>query len=49
MYRLEAVLMPRFIAARGVKRYPQDLGLGEKLGMNAKIYGRIALDLATRS
>jgi hypothetical protein len=49
MYRLEAVLMPRFIAARGMKRYPADLGLGYKLGMNLKIYGRIALDLATRS
>lgn len=49
MYRLEALLMPRFIAARGMKRYPAGLGLGEKLGMNLKIYGRIALDLVTRS
>jgi hypothetical protein len=49
MYRLEALLMPRFIAERGVKRYPANLGLGEKLGMNLKIYGRIALDLVTRS
>lgn len=49
MYRLEALLMPRFIASRGMKRYPAELGLGYKLGMNAKIYGRIALDLATRS
>jgi hypothetical protein len=49
MYRLEALLMPRFIAARGMKRYPEDLGLGDKLGMNLKIYGRIALDLVTRS
>jgi len=49
MYRLESVLMPRFIAARGVKRYPADLGLGDKLGLNARIYGRIALDLVTRS
>jgi hypothetical protein len=49
MYRLEALLMPRFIARRGVKRYPVELGLGEKLGMNLKIYGRIALDLVTRS
>lgn len=49
MYRLEALLMPRFIAARGMKRYPADLGLGEKLAMNLKIYGRIALDLVTRS
>jgi hypothetical protein len=49
MYRLEALLMPRFIAARGMKRYPPDLGLGHKLGMNLRIYGRIALDLVTRS
>jgi hypothetical protein len=49
MYRLEAVLMPRFIAARGMKRYPAELGLGEKLGLNLRIYGRIALDLVTRS
>lgn len=49
MYRLEALLMPRFIATRGMKRYPAELGLGEKLGMNARIYGRIALDLVTRS
>jgi len=49
MYRLEALLMPRFIAARGMKRYPEDLGLGYKLGMNLKIYGRIALDLVARN
>lgn len=49
MYRLEALLMPRFIAARGMKRYPADLGLGYKLGMNLRIYGRIALDLVTRN
>jgi hypothetical protein len=49
MYRLEALLMPRFIAARGMKRYPADLGLGYKLGMNARIYGRIALDLVARN
>jgi hypothetical protein len=49
LYRLEAVLMPRFIATRGMKRYPAELGLGYKLAMNLKIYGRIALDLATRS
>lgn len=49
MYRLEALLMPRFIAARGMKRYPDEIGLAYKLGMNLRIYGRIALDLATRS
>jgi hypothetical protein len=48
-YRLEALLMPRLIAARGMKRYPEDIGLAYKLGMNLKIYGRIALDLVTRS
>jgi hypothetical protein len=49
MYRLEALLMPRLIAARGMKRYPDEIGLAYKLGMNLRIYGRIALDLATRS
>jgi hypothetical protein len=49
MYRLEALLMPRVIASRGMKRYPADLGLGYKLGMNARIYGRMALDRVTRS
>jgi hypothetical protein len=49
MYRLEALLMPRFIATRGMKRYPEDVGLAYKLGMNARIYGRIALDLAARN
>jgi hypothetical protein len=47
--RLQAVLLPRFIAARGMKRYPAEIGLGYKLGMNMKIYGRIVLDLVTRS
>lgn len=49
LYRLESLLMPRFIAARGMKRYPEGLGLGHKLRMNARIYGRIALDLVSRS
>jgi hypothetical protein len=49
LYRLEALLMPRFIAVRGMKRYPEQIGLAYKLGMNARIYGRIALDLVTRS
>jgi hypothetical protein len=32
-----------------MKRYPEEIGLGYKLGMNMKIYGRIVLDLVTRS
>ncbi len=49
LYRLEALLLPKFIARRGMKRYPRDLSLGQKLGMNLRIYGRMAADLVTRS
>jgi hypothetical protein len=49
LYRLEAILLPRFIARRGMKRYPPDVSLGAKLGLGARIYGRIAADLVTRS
>lgn len=48
LYRLEAVLLPKFIARRGMKRYPADLALGAKLGAGARAYGRIAADLLTR-
>ena len=49
LYRLEAILLPRFIARRGMKRYPPDLSVAAKLGLGARIYGRIAADLVTRS
>lgn len=49
LYRLEAVLLPRAIAVRGMKRYPASLGLMAKLGLNARIYGRMAADLLARS
>ncbi|MEJ2514542.1 MAG: hypothetical protein P8080_04060 [Gammaproteobacteria bacterium] len=49
LYRLEALLLPKFIARRGMKRYPADLSLGKKLAMNLRIYGRMAADLVTRS
>lgn len=49
LYRLEALLLPKFIARRGMKRYPRDLGLAGKIGMGARIYGRIAADLVTRN
>jgi hypothetical protein len=47
LYRLEAILMPRFIAARGMKRYPPELRIGAKLAMNLRVYARMALDLVT--
>lgn len=49
LYRLEAVLLPHVIAARGMKRYPRGLGLMEKLGLNLRVYGRMAIDLLARS
>ena len=49
LYRLEALLLPRLIAARGMKRYPADLTLAAKLGLNLRVYGRMAADLVTRN
>jgi hypothetical protein len=43
------VLLPHVIAARGMKRYPRGLGLMEKLGLNLRVYGRMAIDLLARS
>ncbi|MFO0695494.1 MAG: hypothetical protein U0230_18170 [Polyangiales bacterium] len=37
--RVEAVVLPRFVAERALKAYPE-LGLGEKLSAGARIYGR---------
>jgi len=42
--RMEALVLPKFVAARAVKRYPQ-IGLGTKLGLALKIYGRFLIDL----
>ena len=42
--RMEAVVLPKFVAVRAVKRYPQ-IGLGTKLGLALKIYGRFLIDL----
>lgn len=38
--RMEALILPKFVAKRAVKRYP-DIGLGEKLAGGAKIYSRL--------
>jgi hypothetical protein len=42
--RMEVVVLPRIIAERAVKSYP-DIGLVEKLGLAARVYGRLILDL----
>jgi hypothetical protein len=42
--RLEVVVLPRFIAERGVKHYP-DIGLATKLGLALRIYRRFLMDL----
>ena len=42
--RMEVVVLPRIIAERAVKSYP-DIGLMEKLGLAARVYGRLILDL----
>ncbi len=42
--RMEALILPRLVAERAVKRYPQ-LGWREKVLQGAKIYQRLALNL----
>jgi hypothetical protein len=42
--RMESLVLPKFVAARAVKAYPS-IGLGEKLGLAAKIYGRLVIEL----
>jgi hypothetical protein len=49
LYRLETILLPKFIARRGMKRYPADVTFAGKLATGARVYGRIAADLVTRS
>ncbi|MFP5441415.1 MAG: hypothetical protein ACLGHJ_07985 [Gammaproteobacteria bacterium] len=42
--RMEALILPEFVAARAVKRYP-DVRFGEKLGLATRIYGRLVANL----
>ena len=42
--RMEAIVLPRFIAQRAVKNYP-DIGIKEKLVMALRVYWRLILDL----
>lgn len=43
--RMETLILPRVIADRAVKRYPDSLKLGEKLGKASQIYVRVAHSL----
>lgn len=41
--RMEVLILPKFVARRAVKRYPA-ISLGEKAGLAARIYARVALN-----
>ena len=45
--RMQAVVLPRFIAVRALKAYPR-IGIVEKIGLAARIYGRLVIDLFKR-
>ncbi len=42
--RMECIVLPKFVAARAVKAYPS-IGLGDKLGLAARVYGRLVIEL----
>ncbi len=42
--RMEVLILPKMVAERAVKRYP-DIGAGEKLNLAARIYGRVVTNL----
>lgn len=39
--RMEVLILPKFVAERAVKRYP-DIPLAQKLNLASRIYGRVA-------
>lgn len=39
--RMEVLILPKLVAERAVKRYP-DISMAEKLGLATRIYGRVA-------
>lgn len=45
--RMQAIVLPRFIAKRALKSCPH-LGLGEKLWLAVRIYGRLFIELFQR-
>lgn len=46
--RMQALVLPRFVASRALKEYPA-IGLAEKLTLAARIYGRFVIDLFRRT
>ena len=42
--RLEAFILPKVVAARAVKRYPDDMNLQEKVLNGARIYAQTAVN-----
>jgi len=45
--RMQALVLPRFIAVRALKSCPK-IGLWEKLGLAARVYGRVCVELFKR-
>jgi hypothetical protein len=45
--RMQALVLPRFIAVRALKAYPP-IGVVEKLGLAARIYGRLLIEFFKR-
>lgn len=43
--RMEAIILPKFIAKRAVKRYPANLFLGEKISKAIRIYALVIKQL----
>lgn len=42
--RMEAIILPKLVAERAIKRYPQ-IRLGEKLSLATRTYGRLVANL----
>ena len=42
---MEALILPKLVAQRAVKRYPAELGLGEKIAKAARIYTLVTKNL----
>lgn len=46
--RMETLILPKFVAERAIKRYP-DIRAGEKIGLATRIYGRLITNLIRSS
>ncbi len=47
--RMEALILPRWVAKRAVKRYPENLGVAEKVFTAARIYVLVVIQITTGS